>query len=64
MARTLQPANDADSPRYSTDEREYSTLSRAGVVAFFQTARGDRFQAPFWMAILTGPGPAKLRTFK
>ena len=58
------PARDADPPRYSTDEREYATLTREGVGAFFEAARGDRFEALFWVAILAGPRPTELRALK
>lgn len=58
------PVRDADPPRYSTDEREYATLSREGVARFFEAARGDRFEALFWVAILTGPRPAEIRALR
>lgn len=48
-------------PSYSTDEREYRTLSEEEVARFFEAAAGDRFEAFFVMAIMAGPRPAELR---
>jgi integrase len=58
------PARDADLPRYSTDEREYLTLALEDVAAFFDAAAGDRFEALFVVAILSGPRPAEIRALK
>ncbi len=57
------PARDADPPRYSTDEREYDILSREEVGRFFEAAAslGDRFEAFFVVAVLSGARPAELR---
>lgn len=55
------PARDADTPRYSTDGREYRTLSWEEVGRFFEALRGDRFEAYFILAALTGVRPAELR---
>lgn len=55
------PARDAEPPRYSTAEREYATLSRGDVAAFFEALKGDRFEAFFVAAVLAGPRPAELR---
>lgn len=55
------PAKDADPPRYSTSEREYRVLSEEEVGAFFEAAAGDRFEAFFVAAVLSGPRPAELR---
>lgn len=58
------PARDADPPRYSTDERQYLTLSMDDVGAFFEAAAGDRFEALFVVAVLSGPRPAEIRALK
>lgn len=55
------PARDADPPRYSTDGREYAVLSRDDVSAFFEAAKGDRFEALFALSVLTGMRPAEAR---
>ena len=55
------PAKDADPPRYSTSEREYRVLSEEEVGAFFEAAVGDRFEAFFVVAVLSGARPAELR---
>jgi integrase len=57
----FNPARDADPPSYSTDEREYRTLSKEEVAQFFEAAAGDRFEAFFVTAILAGSRPAELR---
>ncbi len=55
------PARDAEPPRYSTDGREYAVLSWEGVRAFLSAARGDRYEAFFVTAVLSGMRPAELR---
>jgi len=55
------PARDAEPPRYSTAGREYAVLSWEGVRAFFAAARGDRYEAFFVAAVLSGMRPAELR---
>lgn len=55
------PARDADPPRYSTDEREYRTLSWEEIGRFFEAAKGDRYEAFFVVATLSGIRPAELR---
>jgi integrase len=57
----FNPARDADPPRYSTDEREYLTLSEEEVGRFFSALDGDRFEAFFVAAVLSGMRPAELR---
>lgn len=58
------PAKDADPPRYSTDEREYAVMSWEDVRRFFAAAEGDRFEALWKMAVLSGPRPHELRALK
>jgi integrase len=58
------PARDADPPRYSTSEREYLVLSEEDVASFFAAAEGDRFEAFFVAAVLSGARPAELRALK
>jgi integrase len=58
------PVRDADPPRYSTDDREYTLLSGDDVQRFFEAASGDRYEALFVTAVLAGPRPAELRALK
>lgn len=58
------PAKDADPPRYSTEEREYAVMSWEDVRAFFAAAEGDRFEALWKIAVLSGPRPHELRALK
>lgn len=58
---SYNPVRDADVPRYSTDAREYRTLSWEEVEKFFKAVRGDRFEAYFVVAILSGIRPQELR---
>ncbi|MDP9438287.1 MAG: site-specific integrase [Actinomycetota bacterium] len=60
----FNPARDADPPRYSTDEREYDVLSWEGVRAFLSAAQGDRFEALWTVAVLSGMRPAEIRALK
>lgn len=57
------PARDADPPPYSTDSREYDVLSWEEVGRFFRAVEGDRFEAFFVLAVLSGARPAELRAF-
>jgi integrase len=58
------PVRDADPPRYSTDEREYRTLSEEDVARFFDAAAGDRYEALWIVSVLSGLRPAELRGLK
>ena len=58
------PARDADPPKYSTDEREYRTLSWEEVGQYFEAARGDELEAYFVVAVLSGARPAELRALR
>jgi integrase len=58
---SYNPVRDADVPRYSTDSREYRTLSWDEVRRFFEAVRGDRFEAYFVVAVLAGIRPHELR---
>ena len=58
------PVRDADPPRYSTDEREYRTLSEEDVARFFDAAAGDRYEALWVVSVLSGLRPAELRGLK
>lgn len=55
------PAKDAEPPRYTTAGREYDVLSWEGVRAFFEAAKGDRYEALFVTAVLSGMRPAEIR---
>ena len=61
LVRTNHPARDVDQPRHSTDEREYDVMTKEGVARFFEAANGDRFEAFFVVAVLSGARPAELR---
>ena len=61
LVRINHPARDVDPPRYSTDEREYDVMTKEGVARFFEAANGDRFEAFFVVAVLSGARPAELR---
>lgn len=58
------PAKDADPPRYSTAGRKYDVMSWEGVRAFLEAARGDRFEALFVVAVLSGMRPAEVRALR
>jgi integrase len=58
---SYNPARDADPPTYSTSQREYATLSMEEVARFFEAAKGDRYEAFFVTAVLSGARPAELR---
>ena len=60
----FNPARDADPPPYSTDGREYATLSEEDVPRFFEAAKGDRFEALFVLSVLTGVRPAEARVLR
>lgn len=58
---SYNPVRDADVPRYSTDTREYRTLSWEEVERFFTAVQGDRYEAYFVFAVLSGVRPQELR---